>query len=665
MKNDILKEAVMHIDADLVEEAGAFSAGAQKAVKSRTGKRAGFPGRAVATAAGVILLAGGITAGLIVGSRKPGLSGGPRVQSDPGSANATSSVAEPQSTVFPSEWSENEPYRTIVLSAYPDGRLRFQTIAGTPKIELAASDGSFRPVLGTGRADSLKNRKALFKVFDGKQLQTVPGAGENGISAEKTFSIRLCRGEWDSGGDYSYVFDIYEGAGTAVVSNESDGTVFGAVQLTTEEISEIAKGIFPTLGTFLDAAAESALAGSAFADVSDGTSPSGQSTVRITDGIRISKLVFALKNLPVVEADGDGGISGSNVLFGFSGPENGGGSAPDISIIGGPYASVRQGGVTKLFRIPRAQMSELEMIVPDLVSPAFSGTPGSRIEKIIIPQAVYGLTVQRLEWDYNGDGTKDLFRLETASTSGILRQTIYYVDAETGSETQLCVFNDIFVGIGFIEGDEGSPVLFDCGEGLTSGENRNATLSEPYAATFLAEPFAKISTRGGKPYLVSVNGEGDDSASVTATVIYGNVVKEFLKPVPVRSGLPDERILSSLDNFRAEVCFRSGTNENGTIRFNERVNTLYGDAAKALYRASLSAAANADYGQSRIEEVPDSVGIVFISENNGEYYFCGRVAFQSRESGEYMELSYGSLHSETQRFVADDGTYEMIAGLAG
>ena len=87
MKSDIISEAIKKIDTDLVRDAAAYGsgAGAEQAKQTHTAAAGKRWKKAVAVAATVFLLVGGITAGIILVIRKPGgsTSGIPGTQPDP------------------------------------------------------------------------------------------------------------------------------------------------------------------------------------------------------------------------------------------------------------------------------------------------------------------------------------------------------------------------------------------------------------------------------------------------------------------------------------------------------------------------------------------------------------------------------------------------------
>ncbi|MBO7406202.1 MAG: hypothetical protein J6V14_01115, partial [Clostridia bacterium] len=109
MKSDIINEAIKKIDADLVRDAAAYGsgAGAEQAKQTRTAAAGKRWKKAVAVAATVFLLVGGITAGIILGIRNhgrstPGIPGTqpdpvPGTSSEPG-LNGPGNTADPQGT---------------------------------------------------------------------------------------------------------------------------------------------------------------------------------------------------------------------------------------------------------------------------------------------------------------------------------------------------------------------------------------------------------------------------------------------------------------------------------------------------------------------------------------------------------------------------------------
>ena len=655
MKSDIINEAIKKIDADLVRGAEAYGSGSGTERTNRTRTRAAGKHwkTAVAVAATVFLLVGGITAGIILGIRTPGGStpGIPGAQPDPvPGASGEPGVTVPGNTLEPQDTS---PENAFVMGVIND-RLRFMTVACTPKIELSASGGTFRPVFGTGNRNLVKDWHAFFNAIDNKPVVKAVDPAKSELS----FSIRVCKGEWDSCNAFSYVFDIYEVQGIVAVRDELAGEVIGSVQLSGDSLKMIREGIFPTLGYYLDEAAvlPFADASSVRIDLNPGGSGAGgndSQTVSITDGIKIGRLGQMLRSVPVVEADNDSSPEGDVVRLRVLGGD-GGANGFDINIIGSTCISFSQGGTARVFRISRASESELEMLIPSLLQS--SSNAGLPLRKLELPDAHNPFSIM---WDCNGDGKEDTFCIESYG-SGMSYELLYYIDGATGNKTLLCRSVNEFIGIGFAEGFYDMPLLFNYVHTVHLNDR-----------SVLADPFAGISAVNGKPVIVPLRESApDNNESAVLTVIENGeeVNKQFALGKVENPELINYATLSMLDTFIAEVTFEKIINEDNVSRSVLSYVTLYDEDAKSLYRIAeeglasdiIGGVSHGNFDTIRIDFILRAPGGV---SSAAGYYFWGSYAFQERGGDSYMEVIAWPIHSGSRSIKVTRGTYAMVNAL--
>ena len=638
MKSDIISEAIKKIDTDLVRDAAAYGsgAGAEQAKQTRTAAAGKRWKKAVAVAATVFLLVGGITAGIILGIRNHGRStpGIPGTQPDP-VPGASASL--------------EDGFVICVL----DGRLRFITVACTPKIELSASGGRFRALSGPGNSSLDKDLKSFFNAIDNMPFVKAVFPAES----ELTFSIRLCNEKWFGRNDFSYVFDIYEGQGIVAVRDELAGEVIGSVQLSGDCLKMIREGIFPTLGYYLD---ESAVL--PFADASNvqidqnpgglGASGNDSQSVSITDGVKIRNLGQVLRSVPVVEADNDTSPAGDVVRFRVLG-EGGGANGFDINIIGGTCISISKGNTTRVFRMSRASGSELEMLIPALLQS--SPEAGFPLRKLELPDANHFFSIM---WDCNVDGKEDTFCIEYTG-SGTSYESLYYIDGATGNKTLLCRSVNENLGIGFAEGFYDMPLLFNYAHTVRLNDR-----------SVLADPFAGIVAVDGKPVIVPLRegAPGNNDSAVLTVIENGAAVNKYFALGKVENpAFIDEETLRHLDTFIAEVTFEKIIKEDNVSRTVLSYVTLYDEDAKSLYRIAAEGLVSSISGSPVFHGDLDTVRIDFVLRAPGGvssaagYYFCGSYTFQERGGNSYMEFIAGSIHSGSRRSLkVQPGTYARV-----
>ncbi|MBR7061507.1 MAG: hypothetical protein IKI42_00555 [Clostridia bacterium] len=643
MKSDIISEAIKKIDTDLVRDAAAYvsGAGAEQAKQTRTAAAGKRWKKAVAVAATVFLLVGGITAGIILGIRKPGgsTSGIPGTQPDP-VPGASASLED-----------------GFVIGVLND-RLRFIKVACTPKIELSASGGTFRALSGPGNSSYDKDLKSFFNAIDNMPVVKAVFPAES----ELTFSIRLCNEKWFGWNDFSYVFDIYEGQGIVAVRDELAGEVIGSVQLSDNELRVIREVMFPTLGYYLDEAAvlPFADASSVRIDLNPGGSGAGgndSQTMSITDGVKIRNLGQVLRSVPVVEADNDTSPAGDVVRFRVLG-EGGGANGFDINIIGGTCISISKGNTTRVFRMSRASGSELEMLIPALLQS--SSEAGFPLRKLVLSDANHPVSI---EWDCSGDGKKDTFCIESYG-SGMSYESLYYIDGATGNKTLLCRSVNETLGIGFAEGFYDMPLLFNYAHTVRLNDR-----------SVLADPFAGISAVDGKPVIVPLreSAPGNNESAVLTVIENGEEVNKYFALGKVENpSFIDEETLRHLDTFIAEVTFEKIIKEDNVSRAVLSYATLYDEDAKSLYRIAEGGLVSSITGGPVSHGDLDTIRIDFVLRAPGGvssaagYYFCGSYTFQERGGNSYMEFIAGSIHSGSMRsrsIKVEPGTYARVNAL--
>ena len=638
MKSDIISEAIKKIDANLVRDAAAYGsgAGAEQAKQTRTAAAGKRWKKAVAVAATVFLLVGGITAGIILGIRKPG--------------GSTSGIPGTQPVPVPGE--SASPEDGFVIGVLDD-RLRFITVACTPKIELSAAGGTFRPVFGTGEYNLVKDWHAFFNAIDNKPIVKAVDPAKSELS----FSIRVCKGKWDGVNDFSYVFDIYEGQGIVAVRDELAGEVIGSVQLSGDCLKMIREGIFPTLGYYLDESAVLPFADASSVQIDQnpgglGASGNDSQSVSITDGVKIRNLGQVLRSVPVVEADNDTSPAGDVVRFRVLG-EGGGANGFDINIIGGTCISISKGNTTRVFRMSRASGSELEMLIPALLQS--SSEAGFALRKLELPDANFPFSIM---WDCNGDGKEDTFCIESYG-SGMSYESLYYIDGAMGDKTLLCRSVNETLGIGFAEGFYDMPLLFNYAHTVRLNDR-----------SVLADPFAGISAVDGKPVIVPLREStpGNNDSAVLTVIENGEEVNKYFALGKVENpAFIDEETLRHLDTFIAEVTFEKIIKEDNVSRAVLSYATLYDEDAKALYRIAAEGLVSSITGGPIFHGDQDTVRIDFVLRAPGGnssaagYYFCGSYTFQERGGNSYMEFIAGSIHSGNSRSIkVQPGTYARV-----
>ncbi len=650
MNKETLKNAIDNIDNDLVSEARDYVA--QTGRESGKRKVAGLPSIILA-AVTAFLLVGGITAGIILGIKMSGgsTSGIPGTQPVPvPGASVEPGVSGPGNTADPHGTS---PENAFVMGVLND-RLRFMIIACTPKIELSAAGGTFRPVFGTGDSNLVKDWHAFFNAIDNKPIVKAVDPAKSELS----FSIRVCKGKWDGVNDFSYVFDIYEAQGIVAVRNELADEVIGSVKLSGDELKAVREGIFPTLGYYLDKAAVLPFDGASSVQIDMnpgglGAGGNDSQSLSITDGVKIRNLGQVLSSVPVVESDNDSSPAGDVVRIRIFG--EGGANGFDINIIGGTCISISKGNTTRVFRMSRASGSELEMLIPALLQS--SSDAGFPLRKLELPDANFPFSIM---WDCNGDGKEDTFCIESYG-SGMSYESLYYIDGATGNKTLLCRSVNETLGIGFAEGFYDMPLLFNYAHTVRLNDR-----------SVLADPFAGIVAVDGKPVIVPLRegAPGNNDSAVLTVIENGEEVSKYFALGKVENPeFIDDETLRLLDTFIAEVTIEKIIKEGNVSRAVLSYVTLYGEDAKSLYRIAAGGLVSSIAGGPVSHGDLDTIRIDFVLRAPGGvssaagYYFCGSYTFQERGGNSYVEFITRSIHSVGRSLKVAQGTYARINAL--